>query len=37
MLRDTEIKFCAPKTETFALDTFVEKYRAYLRSAAFKF
>ena len=33
---DTEMKHGAPKAETFAVDTFVEKYRAYLGSAPSK-
>ena len=36
VLSDTEIKYGAPKTEMFAVITFVEKYRAYLGSAPFK-
>ena len=30
VLSDTAIKYGAPKTEMFAVVTFVEKYRAYL-------
>ena len=29
---DTEMKYGAPKAEIIAVDTFVEKYRAYLGS-----
>ena len=36
VLSDTEIKYGAPKAEMFAVVTFVEKYRACLRSAPFK-
>ena len=36
VLSDTELKYGAPKTEMFAVVTFVEKYRAYLGSAPFK-
>ena len=36
LLSDTEMKYGAPKAEMFAVVTFVEKYRAYLRSAPFK-
>ena len=36
VLSDTEMKCGAPKAEMFAVITFVEKYRAYLRSAPFK-
>ena len=36
VLSDTEMKYGAPKAEMLALITFVEKYRAYLRSALFK-
>ena len=36
VLSDTEMKYGAPKAELFAVVTFVEKYRAYLRSAPFK-
>ena len=36
VLSDTEMKYGAPKAETFAVVTFVEKYRAYLGSAPFK-
>ena len=36
VLSDTEMKYCAPKAEMFAVITFVEKYRAYLGSAPFK-
>ena len=36
VLSDTEMKYWAPKTEMFAVVTFVEKYRAYLGSEAFK-
>ena len=36
VLRDTEMKYGAPKAEMFAVVTFVEKYRAYLGSAPFK-
>ena len=36
MLSDTEMKYSAPKVETFAVVIFVEKYRAYLESAPFK-
>ena len=32
VLSDTEMKYGAPKAETIAVDTFVEKYRAYLGS-----
>ena len=35
-MRDTEMKYGAPKAEIFAVITFVEKYRAYLGSAPFK-
>ena len=35
VLSDTEMKYGAPKTEKFAVVTFVEKYRAYLGSAPF--
>ena len=35
VLSDTERKHGAPKTEMFAVVTLVEKYRAYLGSAAF--
>ena len=31
VLSDTEMKYGSPKAEMFALVTFVEKYRAYLR------
>ena len=37
VLSETEIKYGAPKAEMFAVITFVEKCRAYLRSALFKF
>ena len=37
LLSDTEVKYGAPKAEMFAVVTFVEKYRAYLGSAPFKF
>ena len=33
VLNDTEMKYGAPKTEIFAVVTFVKKYRAYLKSA----
>ena len=36
VLSDTEMKYGEPKTETFAVVTFVEKYCAYLGSAPFK-
>ena len=36
VLSDTEMKYGEPKTETFAVFTFVEKYCAYLGSAPFK-
>ena len=36
VLSDTEMKYGAPKAETFAVITFGEKYRAYLGSAPFK-
>ena len=36
VLSDTEKKYGAPKAETFAVVTFVEKYRAYLGSEPFK-
>ena len=36
VLKDTEMKYGAPKAEMFAVVTFVEKYRAYLGSAPFK-
>ena len=36
VLSDTEMKYGAPKAEMFAVVTFVEKYRAYLGSEAFK-
>ena len=36
VLSDTELKYGAPKAETFAVITFVEKYRAYLGNAPFK-
>ena len=36
VLSDNEVKYGVPKAETFAVITFVEKYRAYLRSAPFK-
>ena len=36
VLSDTEMKYCTPKMELFAVITFVEKYRAYLGSAPFK-
>ena len=36
VLSDTERKYGAPKTEMFALVTFVEKYRAYLGGEPFK-
>ena len=36
VLSDTEMKYGAPKAEMFAVVTFVEKYRAYLRSASLK-
>ena len=35
-LSDTEMKYGAPKTEMFAVATFVEKYRTYLGSESFK-
>ena len=35
VLSDTEMKYGAPKAETFAVVTFVEKYRAYLFSEPF--
>ena len=35
VLSDTEMKYCAPKEEMFAVITFVEKYRAYLGIAPF--
>ena len=35
VLSDTEKKSGAPKAEMFAVITFLEKYRAYLRSAPF--
>ena len=34
VLIDTEMKYGAPKAEMFAVVTFVEKYRAYLRQRA---
>ena len=34
VLSDTEMKYGAPKTEMFAVITFVEKYSAYLGGAA---
>ena len=37
VLSDTEKKSGAPKAEIFAVITFLEKYRAYLRSAPFNF
>ena len=36
VLRDTEMKYGAPKAEMFAVVIFVEKYRAYLGSEPFK-
>ena len=36
VLSDTELKYGAPQAEMFAVVTFVEKYRAYLGSEAFK-
>ena len=36
VLSDTETKYGAPKADTFAVITFVEKYRALLGSAPFK-
>ena len=36
VLSDTEIKYGEPKSEMFAVITFVEKYRAYLGSAPLK-
>ena len=36
VLKDTEMKYGAPKAEMFAVVTFVEKYRAYLGSEPFK-
>ena len=36
VLSDTEMKNGAPKTEMFAVVTFVEKYRTYMGSATFK-
>ena len=36
VLKDTEMKYGAPKAEMFAVVTFVEKYREYLGSAPFK-
>ena len=36
VLSDTEMKYGAPKAETVAVFTFVERYRAYLGSAPFK-
>ena len=36
VLSDTEMKYGAPKAETFAVVTFVEKYSAYLDSEPFK-
>ena len=36
VLKDTEMKYVAPKAEMFAVVTFVKKYRAYLGSAPFK-
>ena len=36
VLSDTEMKYGAPKTEMFAVVTFVEKYRTYLGSEPFK-
>ena len=36
VLSDTEMKYGAPKSEMFAVVTFVEKYRAYLGSEPFK-
>ena len=36
VLSDTEMKYGAPKAEMFPVDTFVEKYRAYLGSEPFK-
>ena len=36
VLNDTEKKYGAPKAEMFAVITFLEKYRAHLRSAPFK-
>ena len=35
VLSDTEIKYGAPKAEMFAIITFVENYKAYLRNAPF--
>ena len=35
VLSDTEMKYGAPKAETFAVVTFVEKYKAYLVSEPF--
>ena len=37
VLSDTEMKYGAPKAEMFAVIIFVEKYRAYLGTAPFKF
>ena len=36
VLSGTEMKYGAPKAEIFAVNTFVEKFRAYLGSEAFK-
>ena len=36
LFSDTELKYGAQKAEKFGVVTFVEKYRAYLRSAPFK-
>ena len=36
ILRDTEMRYGAPKAEMFAVINFVEKYRAYLGSDPFK-
>ena len=36
VLKDTEMKYGAPKAELFAVVTSMEKYRAYLGSAPFK-
>ena len=36
VLKDTEMKYGAPKADMFAVVTFVEKYRAYLGRAPFK-
>ena len=36
VLKDTEMKYGAPKAKMFAVVTFVEKYRAYLGSEPFK-